>query len=99
MSIFPLIVRWYLDILESPWLLSGLPLSLIEMIDVESAKPKLRYISEGHAHYSEGTAGDSNIYVDDDGYNVKLDKLGRRYRVRSDGVRGGSYLPSSRNSL
>ncbi|CAE7448301.1 unnamed protein product, partial [Symbiodinium pilosum] len=40
-----------------------------------------------------GTAGDGNIYVDDDGYNVKLDKLGRRYRVRSDGVR---EVPASR---
>ena len=44
-------------------------------------------VSEGYAHYSEGTAGDGNIYVDDDGCNVKLEKLGRRDRVRSDGVR------------
>ena len=40
----------------------------------------LRYISKGYVHYSEGTAGNGNINVDDDaddgGYNVKLDKLG-----------------------
>ena len=65
----------------------------LEMVDVDSPKPKLRYISERCLHYSEGTAGDGNIYVDDDGYNVKLDKLGRRYRVRSDGVR---EVPTSR---
>ena len=59
----------------------------LEMVDVDSHKPKLRYISEGYAHYSEGAAGDGHIYADDDGYNVKLDKLGRRYRVGSDGVR------------
>ena len=45
------------------------------------------FIMFRYLRYSEGTAGDGNIYVDDDGYNVKLDKLGRRYRVRSDGVR------------
>ena len=46
-----------------------------------------------NSYSGEGTAGDGNIYVDDDGYNVKLDKLGRRYRVRSDGVR---EVPTSR---
>ena len=51
------------------------------MVDVDTPKPRLHYVSEGYLHYSEGTAGDGNIYVDDDGYNVKLDKLGRRYRV------------------
>ena len=63
------------------------------MVDVDTPKPRLHYVSEGYLHYSEGTAGDGNIYVDDDGYNVKLDKLGRRYRVRSDGVR---EVPTSR---
>ena len=50
----------------------------LEMVDVDSPKPKLRYIiSKGYVHYSEGTAGNGNIHVDDDdGYNVKLDKLG-----------------------
>ena len=66
---------------------------VLEMVDVDTPKPRLRYVSEGYLHYSEGTAGDGNIYVDDDGYNVKLDKLGRRYRVRSDGVR---EVPTSR---
>ena len=60
---------------------------------VDTPKPRLHYVSEGYLRYSEGTAGDGNIYVDDDGYNVKLDKLGRRYRVRSDGVR---EVPASR---
>ena len=50
----------------------------LEMVDVDSHKPKLRYISEGYVHFPEGTAGDGNIYVDDDGCNVKLDKLDRR---------------------
>ena len=66
---------------------------VLEMVDVDTPKPRLHYVSEGYLHYSEGTAGDGNIYVDDDGYNVKLDKLGRRYRVRSDGVR---EIPTSR---
>ena len=64
----------------------------LEMVDVAIPRPKLRYISEGGVHYSEGVAGDGNIYVDDDGYTVKL-KLGRRYRVRSNGVK---ELPTSR---
>ena len=46
------------------------------MVDVDTPKPRLHYVSEGYLHYSEGTAGDGNIYVDDDGYNVKLDKEG-----------------------
>ena len=66
---------------------------VLEMVDVDSPKPRLHYVSEGYLHYAEGTAGDGNIYVDDDGYNVKLDKLGQRYRVRSDGVR---EVPTSR---
>ena len=66
---------------------------VLEMVDVDAPKPRLHHVSEGYLHYSEGTAGDGNIYVDDDGYNVKLDKLGRRYRVRSDGVR---EVPTSR---
>ena len=66
---------------------------VLEMVDVDSPKPRLHYVSEGYLHYSEGTAGDGNIFVDDDGCNVKLDKLGRRYRVRSAGVR---EVPTSR---
>ena len=66
---------------------------VLEMVDVDTPKPRLHYVSEGYLHYSEGTAGDGNIYVDDDGYNVKLDKLGRRSRARSDGVR---EVPTSR---
>ena len=66
---------------------------VLEMVDVDIPKPRLHYVSEKYLHYSEGTAGDGNIYVDDDGYNVKLDKLGWRYRVRSDGVR---EVPTSR---
>ena len=54
-------------------------LEVLEMVDVDTPKPRLHYVSEGYLHYSEGAAGDGNIYVDDDGYNVKLDKLGRRY--------------------
>ena len=65
----------------------------LEMVNVATPTPKLRYISEGGVHYSEGVAGDGNIYVDDDGCNVKLDKLGRRYRVRSNGAR---EVPTSR---
>ena len=52
-----------------------------EMVDVDTPKPKLRYVSEGCAQCSDGSPRDGNIYVDDDGCNVKLDKLGRRYRV------------------
>ena len=66
---------------------------VLEIVDVDTPKPRLHYVSEGYLRYSEGTAGDGNICVDDDGHNVKLDKLGRRYRVRSDGVR---EVPTSR---
>ena len=39
---------------------------ILPMIDIDSPKPRLHYTSEGYLHYSEGIAGDSNIYIDDD---------------------------------
>ena len=35
-----------------------LGLRALEMVDVNTPKEKLLYISEGYAHYSEGLAGD-----------------------------------------
>lgn len=50
--------------------------------------PKPDILDDRPDHYSYGSAGDGFIYHDDDGNWVKLDKLGRPYRVdKRDGRR------------
>ena len=50
--------------------------------------PKRDILDEYPDYYSYGSAGDGFIYHDDDGNWVKLDKLGRMYRVdKKDGRR------------
>ena len=55
----------------------------------EKIIPRKRDILDEHPdHYSCGSAGDGLIYHDDEGNWVKLDKLGRAYRVdKRDGRR------------
>ena len=64
----------------------------LEMVDVESANPKLRYISKGYAHYSKELLEMAIFMLMMRGIMLSS-KLGRRYRVRSDGVR---EVPTSR---
>ncbi len=50
--------------------------------------PKRDILDEHPDHYTYGKAGDGHIYHDDDGNWVKIDKLGRTYRVdKKDGRR------------
>ena len=56
--------------------------------DEKVIPPKRDILDEHPDHYSYGSAGDGFIYHDDDGNWVKLDKLGRMYRVdKKDGRR------------
>ena len=56
--------------------------------DEKVIPPKRDILDEHPDHYSYGSAGAGFIYHDDDGNWVKLDKLGRMYRVdKKDGRR------------
>eukprot|EP00435_Cladocopium_sp_Y103_P061888 s184_g23.t1 len=41
--------------------------------------------SEEHEHYKEGTPGDGKVYLNNIGELVKIDKIGRPYKIGKDG--------------
>ena len=60
----------------------------VRRVRLQDKKPERR-------HWSEGTAGDLEIYRDDDGHDVRVDTMNRRYPVDRYGLRSFRIDPST----
>ena len=58
-------------------------------------RPRSRASKPTRAHVSQGYAGSLEIYVDDDGQEVRFDSMGRKYPVDSYGVRSIRLPPGA----